>query len=593
MDPHGTLTEITHLLLRCGVPPWEPYVARLLAAQRANLLGLLKSKARIRVPNGRQLLGVLDETGVLQPGQVFIQLRAFSSLGVPLKRRIEVRGDVIVTKNPCLHPGDVRRLQAVFAEGLAHLVDVVVFPQSSTRPITDQISGSDLDGDVYWCCWEEALIPDMSRFVFQPPLRDFASTSGRGGSGGRGGGGGHRGGYGSAGSDSDRGASGRGPRRDGSPRQAPNGGGRGFGVRDGSAPPGPFAPGSIGGFADPQRFRFGGDGRVLQWADVQNGYPPADYTAVEANPPPPDGVQIADLIELFIDAIKNDKLGLIANAHLALCDFFEKGALTRAVWSCPASFRRPSTSPRQVRRALANSITRQCIYVLYLEEGMCLYTFLYALPRCGALTLGSPPPPSPSRRPREPAAGAAARQVPGLHGEEGQGEAGWAGEQARALALCGCLSLGVGGEGGLSRAPLLSSSPPPLSPQVTYLSQRALGRLFRACDLDCDPLSLRQKLMEAERRAAAEAAAAPPVATVGPSSTSPAGGGGRGGRALSDPAAPLLGAAEGAGRVAGRAWQEASEEAPEGCQCVGALWLPDSLLAASEEYLVEARVSLR
>ena len=48
-----------------------------------------------------------------------------------------------------------------------------------------------------------------------------------------------------------------------------------------------------------------------------------------------------------------------------------------------------------MRRALANSITRQCIYVLYLEEGMCLYTFLYALPRCGALTLGSPPPPHP------------------------------------------------------------------------------------------------------------------------------------------------------------------------------------------------------
>lgn len=42
-------------------------------------------------------------------------------------------GDVIVTKNPCLHPGDIRKLHAVGAkEELAHLVDCIVFPKQGT-----------------------------------------------------------------------------------------------------------------------------------------------------------------------------------------------------------------------------------------------------------------------------------------------------------------------------------------------------------------------------------------------------------------------------------------------------------------------------
>ena len=41
-------------------------------------------------------------------------------------------GTVLVSKMPALHPGDVRKLEAVAAErvpGLAHMVDVIVFPQ--------------------------------------------------------------------------------------------------------------------------------------------------------------------------------------------------------------------------------------------------------------------------------------------------------------------------------------------------------------------------------------------------------------------------------------------------------------------------------
>ena len=38
-------------------------------------------------------------------------------------------GPVVVSKMPALHPGDVRKLQAVAIPGLEHLHDVIVFPR--------------------------------------------------------------------------------------------------------------------------------------------------------------------------------------------------------------------------------------------------------------------------------------------------------------------------------------------------------------------------------------------------------------------------------------------------------------------------------
>ena len=40
---------------------------------------------------------------------------------------------VLVTKCPCLHPGDIRVLRAVATPGLSHLVNCVVFPRNVSR----------------------------------------------------------------------------------------------------------------------------------------------------------------------------------------------------------------------------------------------------------------------------------------------------------------------------------------------------------------------------------------------------------------------------------------------------------------------------
>ena len=42
---------------------------------------------------------------------------------------------------------------------LHHLVDCIVFPQKGHRPHTNECSGSDLDGDIYFATWDRTLIP--------------------------------------------------------------------------------------------------------------------------------------------------------------------------------------------------------------------------------------------------------------------------------------------------------------------------------------------------------------------------------------------------------------------------------------------------
>jgi len=45
----------------------------------------------------------------------------------------------MVSKMPALHPGDVRKLQAVSVSGLEHLCDVIVFPRKVTKTECERI----------------------------------------------------------------------------------------------------------------------------------------------------------------------------------------------------------------------------------------------------------------------------------------------------------------------------------------------------------------------------------------------------------------------------------------------------------------------
>ena len=67
-------------------------------------------------------------------------------------------GDVLVTRNPCTHPGDLRVLTAVDRPELRHLVNVIVFSTLGERPNCQMMAGGDLDGDVYFVSWDKDLL---------------------------------------------------------------------------------------------------------------------------------------------------------------------------------------------------------------------------------------------------------------------------------------------------------------------------------------------------------------------------------------------------------------------------------------------------
>ncbi|KAL2237326.1 UNVERIFIED_CONTAM: RNA-dependent RNA polymerase 6 [Sesamum indicum] len=162
------------LMLSAGFrPQTEPHLRGMLTSIRAAQLGDLRERARIFVPLGRWLMGCLDELGKLEHGQCFIQVsnpsiedcfvKHGSQFSETKKKLQVVTGLVAIAKNPCLHPGDVRILEAVDVPELHHLYDCLVFPQKGDRPHTNEASGSDLDGDLYFVTWDENLIPPSKR----------------------------------------------------------------------------------------------------------------------------------------------------------------------------------------------------------------------------------------------------------------------------------------------------------------------------------------------------------------------------------------------------------------------------------------------
>ena len=164
---------------------YEPFFRNLLKTIYRKQLWELKTKSRIFVKEGRILMGCIDETGILNENEVFVQYsdlvndEAFEfKISKDLVKRDKYlvhEGKVAVAKNPCMHPGDVRILNAVDVPELRHMVNTVVFPAKGPRPITNMCSGSDLDGDLYFVTWDKRLIPPENENAMDydsPPAKE-------------------------------------------------------------------------------------------------------------------------------------------------------------------------------------------------------------------------------------------------------------------------------------------------------------------------------------------------------------------------------------------------------------------------------------
>jgi hypothetical protein len=88
----------------------------------AHALREIKHRAHIPVPNSFTLLGVSDEWGCLDEGEIY-------ATGFDDHTRVSqpIQGRVLITRSPQVHPGDLQFTTAVRRPELSHLYNVVVF----------------------------------------------------------------------------------------------------------------------------------------------------------------------------------------------------------------------------------------------------------------------------------------------------------------------------------------------------------------------------------------------------------------------------------------------------------------------------------
>lgn len=129
-------------------------------------LRTLKYKARIPVRKGFTLLGIMDETGILKEGEVFCVA------DVDGKSKVitgENRREIIISRSPALHPGDIQIAAAVTVPAsspLMQLRNCICFSQKGFRDLPSMLSGGDLDGDLYHIIFDPDARP--TRPMYKP-----------------------------------------------------------------------------------------------------------------------------------------------------------------------------------------------------------------------------------------------------------------------------------------------------------------------------------------------------------------------------------------------------------------------------------------
>ena len=113
-------------------------------------------------------LGIMDESGLLKEGEIYCFTH--NETGPRL-----LTGNVVITRSPALHPGDVQCVTAVDVpedNPLRALHNVVVFSSHGQRDLPSQLSGGDLDGDLYNIIYDDALYPkQLSRPADYPTTK--------------------------------------------------------------------------------------------------------------------------------------------------------------------------------------------------------------------------------------------------------------------------------------------------------------------------------------------------------------------------------------------------------------------------------------
>ncbi|KAA1469188.1 RdRP-domain-containing protein [Dentipellis sp. KUC8613] len=138
------------------------YFEKLVRYAQNHVLREVKTRARILVPNGYQLVGVADEGQAYinegcNPDDVFTlgEAEIFACVQEAEKEPFWLEGQCVIFRNPVVHPGDLQKVRAVGKppDGklcfFRNLRNVVVLPGIGERSLASCLGGGDVDGDAF------------------------------------------------------------------------------------------------------------------------------------------------------------------------------------------------------------------------------------------------------------------------------------------------------------------------------------------------------------------------------------------------------------------------------------------------------------
>ncbi|KAL0570301.1 hypothetical protein V5O48_011665 [Marasmius crinis-equi] len=110
------------------------------------------------IPQSATAFAVPDPYEVLGPDEIFFKSSRREFLDNDGLITDIITGDVLITRNPCKLPTDVRKVKAVVHPRLLNLVDCIVFPVQGKRRLIDYLAGGDYDGDRVMMIWRQGIV---------------------------------------------------------------------------------------------------------------------------------------------------------------------------------------------------------------------------------------------------------------------------------------------------------------------------------------------------------------------------------------------------------------------------------------------------
>ncbi|KAL5488413.1 hypothetical protein ACEPAI_6531 [Sanghuangporus weigelae] len=145
----------------------EPYLRKMLRDCQRVQYSALKEKLNINVQKSCYVYGVVDELGVLDEDEVYVHL--------PQREGVLV-SKVLIARLPSHKPSDIRLMKAVSKPELHFLSNCIVFPRTGRYSIPGSMSGGDLDGDLYFVCWEPTIFPRRTVWPYQANLQSTSPS---------------------------------------------------------------------------------------------------------------------------------------------------------------------------------------------------------------------------------------------------------------------------------------------------------------------------------------------------------------------------------------------------------------------------------